>query len=111
MELVVPGNGRRKTTTVGFTHNMPNRAFWYIDKEFSKEARDSMQLLAKTVLEGFPDPELEDVIVIIRPPREKTKGNQTPDEVAAIIATMDEVRVSGPTEFRFFRARKNSQSR
>ncbi len=46
-----------------------------------------------------------EAIVLIRPERSGTFGNQKQGEVATIVEKLDEVHVDGPTDFRFFKPR------
>ena len=107
MTLVTPGWGRRKYTKMGITVNVPNRTFSFVEGKFAKSTIDIALLLTKRVVEN-PDPKWE-ATVLIRPDADWTLGNQKPDEIAAIIATMDEVVVPNSGEFRYFKPRKSAK--
>lgn len=98
-ELVAPGWGRRKTTQFFLTINVPDRAFWYIERTFSESARNEALLLAKeSRCDGW------EAIALKRPNRGKTMGNQKPDELAAIDATMVPAIPKSPEdEFQYFK--------
>ena len=81
MELVAPDSVRRNSHF--------DRAFWYIEITFSETARDAAFLLArKTANETDPNWQ---AVVLVRPNRPRTFGNQTPEELAKIEAAMTPV--------------------
>lgn len=103
MTLVPPGWGKRKYTWMGVTINVPDRAYAFVEKKFPKAAIDTASLMTQRIVER-PDPRWE-ASVLIRPNADWTLGNQKPDEIAAILGTMDEVIVPDPGEYRYFKPR------
>lgn len=91
MELSVPGAKRR---------SFFDRRLWYVEREFGQTRLNEALLLAKDLAQK-PDLAWEP-IVLIRPPRRNTSGNQTAAEIKAIEDAMEEVNV-GESDFRFFK--------
>lgn len=112
-ELVSPGWGRRLTGVwnpfKGRYAYVPLRREGYIETTFSKVDVDHAMLLAAEV-SAHPDQKW-DAIVVVRPPRENTVGNQKPDELAAIAKAVEEKKLELITlppgdvsEFTWYRA-------
>lgn len=97
MELVMPGTGKRSKGIF----SVPDRAFAYIEMTFSDAARHEAFLLAQAAARS-PDTAWK-AIVIVRPDRSWTFGNQSSAEVSAIESGLQEVRLDVPSDFRFFK--------
>jgi hypothetical protein len=97
MELVTPGWGKRRYSII----HVPDRTFGYIETTFSESARNAAFLLAKRVAEE-PDASWQ-AIVLVRPDRPWTLGNQKPDEIVDIKKKLDPVSLDGPSDFEFFK--------
>lgn len=91
-ELVPQGWGRRLTNIwnplKGRYTYVPLRREAYVENTFSKVDVDHAMLLAQEMA-AKPDPSW-DAIVVVRPARENTFGNQKPEELAAIAKAVEE---------------------
>lgn len=111
-ELVTPDWGRRYTETpipLGQRNfYVPRRGIKYIetiDPSISaSDIKTSLELARDIRTNKKSCPPNWNALAIIRPVREKTVGNQKPDEIAAIENTMVEIKLppDEKTEFRFF---------
>lgn len=105
MELVPPGWGRRQTGVplpgTGRNLYVPKRQFWYVETEFTKPELDAAMLLARRTKDQKLCPADWRAITIIRPNRDRTVGNQRPEEIDAI-KKMAPQKLTGPSEFQFF---------
>lgn len=118
-ELVVPGWGRRRTESWNYVLNrytyVPKRYesyIEYIDPNITAKDRNEGLSLAREVKSKKLCPLDWKAIVIIRPYRDNTAGNQKPDEIKAIREKMIRVELAPDekSEFEFYKLPSKPES-